>query len=203
MTAGVAKTRRLDLIAGHMALSDPATTVRPATPADEAFCRMLFHDTRGPHFALLGLSDEMLTTLLDQQFRAQGIGYAQSFPDAEYLMIELAGAVVGRLIAALERATEPSVDAADHGPPEMSEGKSQTGSRALRLIDIAILTGSRGGGIGTDVIETLGRAALAIGARRITLSVRQDNHRARRLYGRLGFVACGGEDHIRMSKPLA
>lgn len=190
------------LIAAQLAKFGPELAVRPQTAADAAFCRALFHDARSAEFAQLGLSDQMLTTLLDQQFHAQRIGYAQNFPDAEYLMIEHAGAPVGRLIVALDHVGGTSADASGQDPLEIYEGRSRTAGHTLRLIDLSISTVARGRGIGTGVIEGLGCAARAVGARHITLSVQQTNDHARRLYERLGFVATGGEHHIQMSKPL-
>ena len=63
----------------------------------------------------------------------------------------------------------------------------------------------RGRGIGTDVIESLARAASAVGATRLTLSVLRANDRAGRLYARLGFTAIAadaGAGHVLMVRPL-
>jgi ribosomal protein S18 acetylase RimI-like enzyme len=197
MSTDLARTFRMDSIAGHMIPSDPATAIRPHDPADEAFERLLFHDSRAPQFGPLGLSDQMLATLLDQQFRAQRFGYAQSFPDAEHLIIAHGGAAVGRLIVAL--ATSTAV--CDQTSTATAAG-AHTADRVVHLVDIAILSAARGCGIGTDVLQCLGRAAQAIGARSIALSVLQSNDRARRLYERLGFSAIAGGSHIHMTKPL-
>jgi ribosomal protein S18 acetylase RimI-like enzyme len=197
MAADVARSRRLDSIAEHMVFSDPATAIRPHDPADDAFHRLLFHDVRGPDFASLGLSDQMLATLLDQQFRAQQFGYAQTFPDAEHLVIEHAGAAVGRLTVAVVA----SPPAGEQTSPAIVEHVRKA-DRTLHLVDIAILSAARGRGIGTDALECLERAAQAIGARRIALSVLQSNDRARSLYERLGFVATAGGAHLHMTKRL-
>jgi ribosomal protein S18 acetylase RimI-like enzyme len=197
MAADVARSRRPNTIAAHMIFSDPATAIRPHDPADDAFHRFLFHDTRGPEFASLGLSDQMLATLLDQQFRAQQFGYAQTFPDAEHLVIEHAGTAVGRLTVAVVASTA----AGEQASPAIIED-ARTADRTLHLVDIAILSASRGRGIGTDALECLERAAQAIGARRIALSVLQSNDRARSLYERLGFVATAGGARIHMAKRL-
>ena len=48
-----------------------------------------------------------------------------------------------------------------------------------------------GMGIGAAVLRTLVEAAPALGFSQVELSVAEDNHRARRLYGRMGFVEMG------------
>ena len=57
--------------------------LRPMSPADEPFARDLFKADRGLLFA--DIPEPMRTALLDQQFRAQQIGYRQTFPDAAHL----------------------------------------------------------------------------------------------------------------------
>jgi RimJ/RimL family protein N-acetyltransferase len=167
------------VIAGAV-LSSRDTSLRPRSEADAAFLRELFHDDRRPQFA--GLPEPMLTTLLDQQLRARQIGYSQAFPDAGHAVIAHCGQPAGQVIFA------SGVDA---------------GLCFLRLIDIALVPGLRGRGIGTDVITGLGRAAHLRGATESRLSVLSANVPARRLYERLGFVACGDDGaRIAMVRPL-
>ena len=168
--------------AGRIAPANPATMVRPVTPADEPFLRALFADERAAEFLGMGLSGAMLAMLIDLQFRAQRSGYRQTCPEAEYLVIQRAGAAVGRLtVAALA---------------------DQAGS-TLHILDLALLRSARGHGIGTDLITSLERAARAAGARQLALSVLDANQGAIRLYERLGFVAIERGLHIAMVKRLA
>lgn len=166
-----------DFIAGT-SLADPATRLRVCTPEDDGFCRVLFHEQRQAQFAPLGLSDALLSVLLDQQYRAQQAGYARDYPKAEILMIENRRARVGRLVLALDGDT-------------------------LHLVDIAIVAAARRRGIGSVVIGGLLHAAPAMGAARCSLSVLASNLLARQLYERLGFVGKpGGDAHLQMIKLL-
>jgi ribosomal protein S18 acetylase RimI-like enzyme len=193
-------------IVARLIPSDPATLVRPLAPADEPFCRALFHADRGARLAPLG-DDDLVRTLLDQQLRAQQISYARAFPDAEHAVIEHAGAAVGRLIVVLSRGAPPRA-ASDQNASgticsdEIASAPPASCGHAVHLVDIVLAEAARGCGIGTDVICSLARAALAMGATRLTLSVLQTNDRARRLYEQLGFVAVAAGSHVAMVKPL-
>lgn len=195
MTADAAEPRRPQVIATHLVRSGPDTILRPLLPADEPFCRALVAEARAAQFAPLGLPSDMLAALLDQQYRAQLLGYAQHFPDAEHFIIQHAGAAAGRLIATLVMTTASATVSLDAAP---------TTGPALHLVDIIVAPSARGRGIGSSVIGALARVAEATGAARITLSVLPSNHGAIRLYRRLGFVAASGGDDVqlRMSKSL-
>lgn len=162
---------------------DRATTIRPMAATDQAFCRALFDEQRAPLFAPLGLSPQMLSSMLDQQFRAQQMGLSQGSPNADEFLIAHDDAPVGRVVADL-----------------MHDAARIT----LHLVDIAILESARGKGIGSDVIGTLARAAHDRGATCVTLRVLQTNIRARQLYERLGFAAAtpDTDTHVTMVRPL-
>jgi len=114
--------------------------------------------------------------LLEQQYRAQTVGYAAQFPDAGSLIILHRDEPVGRVLLV-------------------------TGERRWHLVDIALQPASRGRGIGSAIIEAIARAATDAGARELTLSVLFSNA-ARRLYARLGFTETGGDVHVTMTKRL-
>jgi ribosomal protein S18 acetylase RimI-like enzyme len=158
----------IDSIAGLIVSARLATTVRPVRATDEPFLRALLADDRAAEFVGMGLTATMVALMLDQQFRAQQAGYRQNVPEADYLVIEYAGAPVGRLTLA--------VLAGESG-------------RTLHILDLAVLTAARRRGIGSAVIASLAGAALAVGAMRLALSVMVTNTDARRLYERLGFIA--------------
>jgi ribosomal protein S18 acetylase RimI-like enzyme len=183
MADAIAKPPRPLSIAGALASSDNDVVVRAMTAADAAFDRQLFDEDRGAQFAPLGLAGPMLTMLLDQQFRAQQLGYGNEFPDAEHFIIVHAGKDIGRLTTAL---------------------REQDHSRTLHVIYIVLSASARGRGIGTDVIDSLGHAARARCATQLSLSVLHGNAGARRLYERLGFRAVADDGvRIAMVKQLA
>jgi ribosomal protein S18 acetylase RimI-like enzyme len=156
---------------------DPETRVRLAAPADEPFLRNLHNGARAAEFAAAGLPPATLDMLLEQQYRAQTLGYAAQFPDAGSLIILHRDEPVGRVLLV-------------------------AGEHRWHLVDIALLPSARGRGIGTDVIETIARAATEAGAHKVTLSVLFSNAGARQLYGRLGFAETGGDVHVTMTKRL-
>lgn len=166
-----------DAIAARIVPRDADTRLRPAASADEPFARDLYMSSRAAEFAAAGLAPSALATLLDQQLRAQGAGYAAQFPDAITFTVVRTGQPVGRLIL-------------------------RVGDRCWRIIDILLHPSVRGQGIGTDIIEAIARAARGHGAGELGLAVLATNAAARRLYLRLGFVERGGEAHVEMTRAL-
>ena len=156
---------------------NPATRLRIATEADTSFTRELFKTSRAGEFAAIGLPPAALDTLLEQQFRAQGAGYAAQFPDAHSLIVCWHDGPVGRLIVSI-------------------------GERRWRIIDILLLPAVRGRGVGSDLIDAVARAAREHGAHDLVLTVLSTNAEARRLYLRLGFTETGEGTHIEMTKRL-
>ena len=183
-----AAARPAGSIASRLTLCDPDTRIRHHTAADEGFCRALFHEHRAGQFAPLGLSGGLLGAMLDQQYQAQRIAYAQRFPDAEHCIIAHAGADIGQLIVALGKSPD--------------ESAALPLGRTLHLVDITIAAVARRCGIGSDVIDSLARAGPALGATRVTLFVLQTNQAAQRLYERLGFVASADGGHVLMVRNL-
>lgn len=130
------------------------------TTGDLGFLSALYASTREPELAPLPWSDEQKATFLDMQFQAQHSHYLENYPDASWLIIELDGKPAGRLYL-------------EFWPSEH------------RIIDIALMPGVRGQGIGAallrDVMEEAALAKKAVG-----IHVEKANP-AMRLYKRLGF----------------
>jgi ribosomal protein S18 acetylase RimI-like enzyme len=140
--------------------------VRPAQPADDAFLKELYAATRDDLRAA-AIDPAMFAVLVDMQWRAQGAGYRQAYPDADSLIVEAAGTPLGRLLV-------------------------ECGAAQWRLVDIALLPRWRGQGHGAALLCALQDRAKEAGAE-LALAVRRDNPRARRLYAALGFEADGGD----------
>ncbi|HZD89576.1 MAG TPA: GNAT family N-acetyltransferase [Pseudolabrys sp.] len=154
--------------AGH-ALTTRGVTLRPARDGDRPFERTLFETARPDAVLLAAWPDDARRAFLDQQFEFQTRHYARAHPDAERLIVQIAGAAAGRLI--LQRAPA-----------------------AWRIIDIALVPRWRGAGIGTLLMQTVLAEAEEAAAGAVHLAVDPRNP-ARRLYERLGFVASGGEEN--------
>lgn len=131
--------------------------LRDCTESDESFLYELYRDSRADEMAAWGWSDEQRDSFIRLQYNARHGGYAEQFPEAFDSVILLDGEPVGRILIA--------------------ESDSE-----IRLVDIAILSVSRGRGIGTMVIGQMLRQA----GKPVRLQVGIFNP-ARELYSRLGF----------------
>ncbi len=140
----------------------PATAVsfRPLAAGDLEFLYRLYASTREEELAPVPWSDEQKESFLRFQFDAQHRYYQEHFPDADYLVIERRERPIGRLYL-------------DRRPDEH------------RLIDIALVPGSRGAGIGGAILRDLQEEAGAAG-KPLRIHVERNNP-ALRLYARLGF----------------
>ena len=135
---------------------------RPATDEDLGFLALAYASTRLEEVAQTGWPPEAQQQFLAHQFDAQHRHYRQHYPSAEWLVIERAGAAIGRLY--------------------LEEWADQ-----IRLIDIALLPDHRGGGVGGAILSDLMAMAAAAG-KPLTIHVEKNNP-AMRLYRRLGFTA--------------
>ena len=156
---------------------DPASIIsRPETPEDHAFLFELYASTRKEELDLWGWPPEMRDSFLQLQFKAQQ-SYRATFPKAQFQVLSLNGARIGRAIV------------------DRLAGE-------IRLIDIALLPDYRNHGIGTDLLRKL--CAEAAAARKpLRLSVVK-GHRAASLYRRLGFLPAGesgAHDHMEWRAP--
>lgn len=95
-------------------------TLRLVTDDDEQFVRELFEASK-PQLQQLPLPEPQRRQLVDLQWHAQRTGYAAAYPDAEELIIEVAGRAVGRLILDRSGATVTVVDIAI-APAERNHG---------------------------------------------------------------------------------
>lgn len=136
-------------------------SLRPVTPEDHAFLTALFVTTRDD---LASLPDELRDVVVDMQFRAQDASYRRANPDAAFDVVEVDGRPVGRLY--VDRRLDE-----------------------IRIIDISLLPGLRGVGLGTALIRAV-QAEAAGSHSRVTLHV-ADGNRAAGLYARLGFRVIG------------
>lgn len=141
-------------------------SMRPAVmPDDEAFVKKLHATTLEDEVAMWGLPPEQSEMLVDMQYRAQHTQYQAQYENADYEIISFNGEPVGRLVS--------------------SRDETQ-----VLGIDLAILPEFRSTGIGTVILENLIAEAKA-GNKPFTLSVVKHNHRAIKLYQRVGAAITG------------
>src|SRR5258706_6927538 len=140
--------------------SRDAIAYRPVRPEDRPFLRYVYGTTREEELQRVPWSDEQKANFIDMQFHAQTQHYEDYYPSCEYLVIELEGKGVGRLY--IDRRED-----------------------VIEIIDIALVPGIRGRGIGGMLIQEIldeGKAA--------SLPVRiyvENFNPTRHLYDRLGF----------------
>lgn len=137
-----------------------AVTLRPVTPRDYDFMRLLYHSVRAEEMVQFPWPEEQKTAFLDQQFAAQFQHYGIHYPTCERNIIEKDGQPIGRLW--------------------IDEWKDQ-----IRLVDIALVAECRGSGIGTKLVRGVLERGAAAG-KPVTIHVEGFNP-ALHLYQRLGF----------------
>ena len=135
-------------------------SLRPITPEDVSFLAGVYASTRADELAPTGWSDEEKAVFCRRQFDAQSAHYRENYPGASLQIIERDGISIGRLYVA-------------HW------------EREIRIMDIALLPGNRGAGIGTRLLHDLQEEARSVG-KSLTIHVERFNP-ALRLYERLGF----------------
>lgn len=142
----------------------PGATFRPTQPNDEDFLYKLFVSYRAADFVAAGLPDEMMATLLRQQFTVRHRGLPLLYPQARHDIIERHGQAIGQVVI-------------DHQ------------SDHIHLLEVAILPDHRNLGLGGAMVRALQDAATAAGVP-IRLTV-LPHSRAITLYRRLGFAETG------------
>jgi GNAT superfamily N-acetyltransferase len=139
---------------------------RPIAEADLPFLARLYASTRIEELAVTDWSDAQKAAFLQSQFDAQHAHYQKHYAGTDFLVIERAGAVIGRLYLA-------------------------RWAREHRIVDIALLPAHRAHGLGTTLLRDLLDEAGSAG-KAVTIHVEKFNP-AQTLYCRLGFVAAGEE----------
>jgi GNAT superfamily N-acetyltransferase len=138
----------------------PGIDFRSAEPRDEHFLRALYRATREAELAFTGWSEAAKQAFADSQFTLQDRHYREHYRAASFLVIERAGAPIGRLYLYRDE-------------------------KELRVIDVLLAAPARNAGIGTAILKGLRQDAARHGIA-VTLHVEARNP-ARALYARLGF----------------
>jgi ribosomal protein S18 acetylase RimI-like enzyme len=137
-----------------------ALSLRPITPADDAFLARVYASSRAEELAVTGWSEELKEDFCRRQFDAQREYYAANYPEASFQIIERDGWPVGRLYV-------------------------DRWEKEIRIVDITLLPEFRGSGMGTKLLRDLQEEARSA-RKSLTIHVERFN-RALGLYQRLGF----------------
>jgi len=135
-------------------------SLRPITPADDAFLARVYASSRAEELAVTGWPEEQKADFCRRQFDAQSAYYAANYPGASFQIIERDGWPVGRLYV-------------------------DRWEKEIRIVDITLLPEFRGSGAGTKLLRELQDEARRAG-KSLTIHVERFN-RALTLYHRLGF----------------
>ena len=127
---------------------------------DLPFLAELYASTRDEEMQMIRWTEQEKEAFLRSQFEFQHRYYREHYPACEFLIMERAGTRIGRLYV-------------DRWPDQ------------IRIVDISLVPGARGEGIGGAVLRQLLNEGKACGLP-VTIHV-EVNNRARRLYERLGF----------------
>ena len=138
----------------------PGCSLRPATDADREALFRIYASTREVELAPVPWPEEAKEEFLRQQFEAQDHHYRTYYHSTSFDVVWLDEVPVGRLYVA-------------RWPREM------------RIVDIALLSETRGRGLGTVLLSRLFAEADA-SKLPVTIHVERENP-ARHLYERLGF----------------
>ena len=148
------------LLAPTHPLRPSGLRLRGITDADLGFLSGLYAQTRAEEMRRVDWPDSAKRAFLQQQFELQHAYYQQNYPGADFLLIERAGARIGRISVYRSRGD-------------------------IRLMDIALLPEHRCQGVGSALLAELIEESEHTGAS-ISLHVEADNP-AQTLYQRLGF----------------
>ncbi len=149
--------------------------LRAQKESDHVFLESLYVATRAAGLSGSGWDTATIDTFLRQQFQLQSRHYAQQFPDGEFWLIERHAEPIGRFCL-------------------------YWGNTTVQLIDIALLPGHRGAGVGTALLRNLLARADARGLA-VELHVEAHNP-AQRLYQRLGFSIRDSKGvYLQMRRP--
>ena len=154
-------------------------TLRLEKPEDEAFLIDLYASTRSEELRHVPWPQSQKQRFLSDQFRLQSIHYRAHYPGAEFLIVQERERPIGRLYLC-------------------------KGDAGIRLMDLALLAGCRGRGIGRELLQKVIDAAAA--ANKPVVAHVQRNNPALRLYERQGFRVMQDDGvylRLECSAPLA
>ncbi len=147
-------------------LAERGYALRSERGGDRDFLETLYIAVRWPELEATGWEEEAKLAFLRDQFALQDRHYAEHYTDAEFLILEKQGLLLGRLY--------------------LFRGGSD-----IRIVDISLLPDARNTGLGTALLLGVQGEARQTG-RSVSIHVEKFNP-AQRLYRRLGFTEAGGD----------
>ncbi|MDQ1729185.1 MAG: hypothetical protein QOD33_1310 [Pyrinomonadaceae bacterium] len=146
----------------ELAPADPALTLRPVVPADEAFLLDVYTSTRAAEMVLVPWTVEQQQAFIAMQFASQQEQYRRKYPAASHHIILDRDRLVGTLyVARMEL--------------------------EIRIVDLTLLPAERNRGIGTFLLKRLQEEAACAG--KLLKIFVEDFNPSLRLFERLGFAS--------------
>jgi GNAT superfamily N-acetyltransferase len=155
----------------------PAVRLRPASDEDESFLQTVYGDSRAEELMRVPWSDEQREAFVRMQFQAQQSHYREHYPNATHEVILVDERPAGRLY----------VDRRDD---------------EIRILDISLLVGFRGQGVGFRLIKALVKEADAEGK---PINVYVENYNpSKLLFERMGFRQIADDGiNLLLERPAA
>jgi RimJ/RimL family protein N-acetyltransferase len=148
-------------------------SLRGAGPDDLPYLRRLYASSRGPELASIPWSETAKRAFCDSQFDLQHRHYVTQFPTGNFLIVLHDDVPAGRLY--------------------LHESAAE-----LRIVDILLDETVRGRGLGSALLDRIQHEVCERRLPAVALQVLIDNHAARRLYERRGFVVEGDETAMHL-----
>lgn len=162
-----------------LGIGDPPVVLRAERERDAAFLADLFRTAAGRDVALMPIDDALKDQLIRMQFESQTATYRSQFPAARFDIIEQGGVPIGRIVI-------------DHG------------TEVGRIVDIALMPGQRGRGLGAAILAAV-TERFARRRQRIRCEVFVGNEPSLRMFRRAGFRQVGEAPpflHLEWQPPL-
>lgn len=170
------------VLARALSSNQPGIGLRTETAGDLDFVIALYTSTRWEELAPAPWPEAAKHAFLAEQARLQHAHYLQHYAGAEMLLIT---APLADVCVDAGTANAPWLDPAAPDRALIGRIYLRSGASEIRLMDIALLPGERGRGIGQCLIAALQDQA-RVRSLDLTLHV-EPNNPAQRLYQRLGF----------------
>lgn len=155
--------------------SHPELTLRPVTDSDHAFLLELYCSVRSAELEPAPWTQEQKHSFLESQFALQSRAY-NAYDGQAYFIVSAGSQDIGRLYL-------------------------QYRDDALSIVDISLLSTSRGLGYGTSLLQDVIQAANHL-CRPVQIHVEKFNP-AMRLYQRLGFLPVQDKEvYLKLERPF-
>jgi ribosomal protein S18 acetylase RimI-like enzyme len=148
----------------------PSIELRTVTDADRDFLLRVYEASREIELGMTGWNSDLRRAFVEHQFTAQDSHYREHYGDASFDLILFEGKKAGRLI--VSRCNEE-----------------------IEILDITVLPEFRNRGIATSLVRSILAEAKASG--QVVVIYIESFNPSQDHFGKLGFIAAGGDELVR------